>query len=109
MLLLALALTAQLTNVETVTTDADHFDKYASVVFDREGTMWVAYASMPYDHTSILVLSKRGGHWVPEETPDPARGSRVPPRAAPARPRSPSPPAPRPPSHLPWDLGFVAW
>ena len=74
MLLLALALTAQLTNVETVTTDADHFDKYASVVFDREGTMWVAYASMHDDHTGVVVRSKRGGQWSAEETLDRGEG-----------------------------------
>ena len=55
MLLLALALTAQLTNVETVTTGDDHFDKYASVAFDRAGTMWIAYASMHDDDTRIFV------------------------------------------------------
>ncbi len=70
MLLLALALTAQLTNVETVTTDDDHFDKYASVVFDRAGTMWMAYASMHGDHTSVVVRSKRDGKWSAEETLD---------------------------------------
>jgi hypothetical protein len=82
MLLLALALTAQLTNVETVTTDADHFDKYASVVFDRDGTMWVAYASMHDDHTSVVVRSKRSGQWSAEETLDRGEGFEGNPRLA---------------------------
>ena len=82
MLLLALALTAQLTNVETVTTGDDHFDKYASVVFDRAGTMWIAYASMHGDHTSVLVRSKRNGKWSLEETLDRGEGFEGSPRLA---------------------------
>lgn len=74
MLLLALALTAQLTHIETVTTDQDHFDKYASVVFDKAGTMWVAYSSMHGDHTSIKVRSKSNGQWSGEETIDRGEG-----------------------------------
>jgi len=74
MLFLALALTAQLTGIETVTTDEDHFDKYASVAFDREGTMWIAYASMHGHETSVLVRSKRNGRWSAEERLDHGEG-----------------------------------
>jgi hypothetical protein len=74
MLLLALALTAQLTNVETLTTSDDHFDKYASAVYDRSGTLWIAYASMHDDRTSILVRSKKAGRWSPEERLDRGEG-----------------------------------
>ncbi len=52
---LLLALVLQLTAVETVTSAADHYDKYASIAFDREATMWIAYSSMHGDETSIDV------------------------------------------------------
>src|SRR4029079_138218 len=70
MLLLALALTA----IETLTTSDDHFDKYASIAFDRGGTMWVAYASMHDEKTAIVVRSKRGGKWSAEQRLDSGEG-----------------------------------
>ncbi|HSP14904.1 MAG TPA: CehA/McbA family metallohydrolase [Thermoanaerobaculia bacterium] len=69
-----LALVLQLSGVETVTTAADHYDKYASVAFDREATMWIAYASMHGDETSIVVRSKAGGRWSGEERLDRGEG-----------------------------------
>ena len=69
MLFLALVLA-----VETLTTAEDHFDKYASAAFDRGGTMWVAYASMHDERTSVVVRAKTKDGWTMEEHLDQGEG-----------------------------------
>ncbi|MGZ4779362.1 MAG: hypothetical protein ACXV5L_09205, partial [Thermoanaerobaculia bacterium] len=63
-----------LQNVETLTTDDDHYDKYPSIAFDRDGTMWIAYTSMHDDHDAIVIRSKRNGSWSAEERIDRGEG-----------------------------------
>ena len=73
-LLLLVLLALPLTAVETVTTDDDHYDKYPSIAFDRDGTMWIAYTSMHDDHDAVVVRSKRNGAWSAEERLDRGEG-----------------------------------
>ena len=66
LLLAAVPLTAAVLDVETVTTDDDHYDKYPSVAFDRSGTMWVAYTSMHDDRDEVILRARRNGRWTGE-------------------------------------------
>ncbi|MCA1583033.1 MAG: CehA/McbA family metallohydrolase [Acidobacteria bacterium] len=46
-----------------------HYDKYPSAVFDRSGTLWIAYTSNDRGRDSVVVRGKAaaGDAWTPEE------------------------------------------
>jgi len=58
---LAAALPAQeLTEVRTLTTADDHYDKYVSIAYDRAGTLCAAYTSMQGDNDRIVLNCGKG-------------------------------------------------
>src|SRR4051812_30725007 len=73
-LLLAVPLLGAVRDVETVTTDDDHYDKYASIAFDRTGAMWVAYTSMHDDRDEVILRTKSEGRWSGELRVDGGEG-----------------------------------
>jgi hypothetical protein len=73
-LLLAVPLLGAVRDVETVTTDDDHYDKFASIAVDRAGAMWVAYTSMHDDRDEVILRAKSEGRWSGELRVDGGEG-----------------------------------
>lgn len=76
-----LSLHAQLQNVEQMTAP-NLADKYPSLVFDRSGTLWLAWTSTRGGHDVILTKSKRAGQWSAEQRMDGGSGIESRPRLA---------------------------
>lgn len=65
---------ANLTSVETLTEPDGHFDKQASAAFDREGRLWVAFASMAGGDDVVVVRNRKGKTWSVAERLDAGDG-----------------------------------